>query len=1107
LKPLLVKTKVPYIVNPETKRTVKNNARNINIINKQIKIYNDNQNKNKDIKNMLVDVDVLNGLSTFLLLRLKTQNITDYSQLYDFLLYNFNTGKKGYRLKNVFIHFINDRNNVIFRSIPQDYIDNNDLNQFETYMNGLFNGASIGSDAIDADEFTLNLDYIDFYYTQSGEAEGVSDKIIFKIEDVNNIKGNKKNECINNSLKFVGFEPKIKITTVEFLMKYLQEKNIKIAIISNIVKMKKILGEKKVFNDDFKMNVGYLLKDCDYEINYLYRDPNIRDFDGELINGESLFTFVYDSKNKHIDVIKNNKIIIKNNIYTKRTNEIFINESFMIENTQLEELITINTPIEVYKEKESKTKNELYYIFFDYETIINWKKQSCMQEYSLSWFVLSHQEMAQQLYLIKEEEQIDLVFNNNECYNLVGFDCSNIFIEWFNKFQINKICKFVSYNGANFDNYLLLNAFLMYKENNDNIKISDLMYNGNQLLNFKINGCHTFYDLHKHLMGSLKGNCESFKIPKKYSKLDLKFTHQDIQILYDTNNEEFINEMKKSEELTEYNNNDVFSLAYLFCKYYNEMSSIEGFDFLIGEDFTKTGTIGSMIMKRAKNHWDEKKIKLPLLNFQQYQDVLKYKIAGRVEIFSDKPIKINEEVVSLDVCSLYPYIMFINPAYYPAGEVEEVEEYQGKDLLGFYYCDIDQRALKLHNLPNIYAEKTETENKWDSQEILKDYLITNITIELLKKYENIGVKCVVKKGFVFTEKIRGFDLFNFLAPLMEIKNKQDNLKNKPEYNPALRECVKLLMNSISGKVIEGLHAENIKMISTQEELTAIQAKQIKGKIFNVNVINSVGKNLFMSYNIDEKTLIKKQKPVYLGAFIYEYARTYMYENLLAPIGLNRCLYMDTDALKFRKSDIEKWQKLNGNQIVPHWRELETIDERYKTHILFNENSKVFGSLENELKTNNLFYALQKKFWLVANIENGNTTYIKTRYKGINPKSLLINDDAEIITTKYKLGQELLTLEEKVSLNKEPKEIFHWINKNENLTIGSDYDKKEGIKGKQIELFEKLYNDKKVNVLVQNFKRVVKNGLRNVGIEETERFNILNNTIQAVYMIKTITIKN
>ena len=52
----------------------------------------------------------------------------------------------------------------------------------------------------------------------------------------------------------------------------------------------------------------------------------------------------------------------------------------------------------------------------------------------------------------------------------------------------------------------------------------------NQLLNFKINGCHNMYDLHKHLMGSLKSNCESFKIPKKYSKLDCD--HNEIQILY-----------------------------------------------------------------------------------------------------------------------------------------------------------------------------------------------------------------------------------------------------------------------------------------------------------------------------------------------------------------------------------------------------------------------------------------------------------------------------------------------------------------------------------------------------------------------------------------------
>jgi hypothetical protein len=121
----------------------------------------------------------------------------------------------------------------------------------------------------------------------------------------------------------------------------------------------------------------------------------------------------------------------------------------------------------------------------------------------------------------------------------------------------------------------------------------------------------------------------------------------------------------------------------------------------------------------------------------------------------------------------------------------------------------------------------------------------------------------------------------------------------------------------------------------------------------------------------------------------------MYENLLSVVGLDKCLYMDTDALKFRKSDLEQWQLLKGNNIVNHWEDVELIDNRYSSHILFNENSKVFGSLENELSKNNVFYALQKKFWLTANIEDGEVKYIKTRYKGINPSSLLLTADCEI----------------------------------------------------------------------------------------------------------------
>lgn len=1120
--PLITKSKDAYFKNPLTGRTIMNNTRSRYTINRNIKKANEELNQQRVIEqrnNTFSNASIIGGLSNFLKVRINTKNINNTRELFNFLTKNLETGKKGYVLNNISLSFVNDSNQVIWRTINTSYVESNDFEIFNAYINNLYNGEAIGSDSINSDEFKLYLNHIDFTYLQSGMARGDCDDIIFEIEEVNNIQGNQPNECIKNSLKFIGHklpllknkfinvvnssgnvdvvEEEFKINNIAFLIKYIQKHKLPINIISNTVQEIKLKGDKEKFliGEYKKLKYGYKLNECEYKPKYIHKFKpcnciehctclEVYLLDKKL---EKPFTFVYDSNKKHIDVLKNNILSIKDNIYVERTSDIFI-----VNNNKPK---TIKTKRQVYEESDIKGKeqNQVFYIFFDYETVIDWKINNCMREYSLSWFFMSHQEV-ESIIKFDGMKKDTFELSKENCFNEIGFDCSLKFIEWFNEFQLNRVCKFVSYNGANFDNYFLLNAMLEYKKTNDTkINITDLLYSGNQLLNFKINGTHNMYDLHKHLMGSLKSNCESFKIPKKYSKLECD--HKEIQNLYNNDNNAFIDIIKQRESLIDYNNNDVYSLACLFIKYYQAMSNIDGFEYLQGEKFCEIGTIGSMIMKRARNLWEEKKIVLPKLTFQQYSDVLKYKIAGRVEIFAGEAIKVNEEIVSLDVCSLYPYIMAIYKCYMPCGDIQEVDEYKGDDVLGFYYCDIDQRALRQHNLPNIYAEKTETENKWDSQEILKDYLITNVTIKLLKKYENIGVICDVKKGFIFTDKMRNVDLFNFLMPLMKLKNEQDELKRNKDssYNPALRECTKLLMNSVSGKVIEGLHSENIKMISNIDDLLKLQSKESKNQIHDINVINNVGNNLFVSYKIDEETIIKKQKPVYLGAFIYEYARTYMYENLLSVVGLDKCLYMDTDALKFRKADLPEWQLLKGNKIVNHWEDVEEIDNRYSSHILFNENSKVFGSLENELSQNNVFYALQKKFWLTANINNGEVTYIKTRYKGISPSSLLLSNDCEIFDEE----------KDKNILNIQGLDLFNWIGKNKHLTIGSDYGYGEGFIGKQLELFETLWVNKEAVVLVENMRRVVKNSLRKVKEDDTERFNIYNNTVQINYMLKTI----
>jgi hypothetical protein len=738
--------------------------------------------------------------------------------------------------------------------------------------------------------------------------------------------------------------------------------------------------------------------------------------------------------------------------------------------------------------------------------------------------------------------------DGNRCYNYIDFDSSNIFIKWILDNQENHIFKFVSFNGANFDNIILLRALLEYRQNNknkkDDIHVANIQYNNNQLLNFELNGRHSCYDLRRHLIGSLKSNCQSFKVPNKYSKLE--FDHNLTQHTYNNfinesqsieeGRNNFINHMRNQDNLQEYNNNDVLSLSILFCKYYKCMSNIPGMEFL-KENFTSYQTIGKIIATKFKKHTADKHYNLPKLDITQYEDMQKYKIAGRCEMFNGKQ-NINDNVCSLDICSMYPYVMTILNCYYPSGEIKKANKYyKSSEKLGFWYCDIDQSALKRHNLPNIYAEKTETENNWGSENKLNKYLLSNITIDLLKSYKHLGVvvktyntidnidekgeKIGVKNSFYFTEKTRSIDMFGFLAEFMKEKNNQDELKkNKDEtYNPALREVLKLAMNSLSGKVIQGLFLDKISICDNLGEYEKLNNK------YDTNIINNFGDKLFVSYKVSIEECIKRQSPIYLGCFIYEYARTYMYNTLLSKVGLDKCLYQDTDCLKFRVCDMNNWIEKYSKQPVPHWADAGKYDKRYnENHPLYSEDSKVFGSFENELKDNNKFILLQKKVWLVAKIENDKAVYIKTRYKGVNPKSLLLDTNEEFInkiTKKYIMVDDkkkrvknddvnatIIETEYEVKQDYSDEKIFEWAYSNGgDKEIGSDYDykSKEGKICNQIKFFEDAYNNGYVFVLCNNLRRVVKNTNRNVSAEDSNKFNQYNNTVQLIYVVKKISV--
>ena len=90
----------------------------------------------------------------------------------------------------------------------------------------------------------------------------------------------------------------------------------------------------------------------------------------------------------------------------------------------------------------------------------------------------------------------------------------------------------------------------------------------------------------------------------------------------------------------------------------------------------------------------------------------------------------------------------------------------------------------------------------------------SISLNFLKRYGGISR---IKKGFIFITDM-DYIFKDYLEPIIEGKILQDNYKsiNSPFYNLALRECLKLLMNSLSGKMGQ-LPISNDKLLCDTKE--------------------------------------------------------------------------------------------------------------------------------------------------------------------------------------------------------------------------------------------------------------------------------------------------
>ena len=975
-----------------------------------------------------------------------------------------------------------------FISIGGSYLST--LEDFLERIEQIKSGGVVGSDPFDDDVLSLVLNEFQIGLNPIQQVGGKSDSIVFQCVGIES----EENFCGYECLAKIGIDykgDKKKLRTIDGLLEYIENEKLPINVLFNSFHLKKTMIKIHEENgvERRRIDIGKRKGEL-FIMSRLYPKDYLPVYRYEVPYAEH--TIIYDTVNAHFDLMATTKPKLKDEVRIDRSSNIFLGNE------------KIFRPAQINYNAEVKYGNKYKYIFFDYETVIDFKHSSIMRPYSLSVLVLDEGELEHLVAVDEAKDQLTIdKIRKEKCKTFMGYDCNQEFIEWFIQASVNTTFCFVGFNNTNFDNFLLLEGLLTYKEEQgleSDISVKNIFYNGSQLLNFYIDERHSFFDIRKHLVGSLDANCKSFKInccaKKSFDHSKAQFLHQDNQLI------DFIT---GNEELKEYNEFDVLATAVLFEKYRQALLNIST-TAEYAKNLKDHTTIGSLVYKVFNDHTQQFKLKdkkgkpkqmFGKLSYKQYKDLQKHKIAGRVELFNGIQ-KIEERMGSTDVCSLYPFVMSVLNCYYPCGEIVEVEDYQGDDEIGFYYCDIDQSNLKAQNLPKIYARKGETENDWDYDGVLENYLISNVMIGLLIKN---GCKVVIRNGFIFERKLKSCEMFSFLLDMMKAKNQQDTYKGKdPRYNSALRETLKLLMNSLSGKVIEGLHTEQTRDFDSVQEY-----EEIVMKAKNVNFINNVGNKLFITYEMDEEELCKtKQRPIFLGVLIYDYAKRYMFENSYSKIGLKDLVYTDTDASKFRYSAMEGWNnwiKTNNVQ-VPHWEEVEEIDPRYKNHLIYQPDSKVFGSFEDELDElqghHYKFYCVEKKSWSYV-VMNEDDTYkhSKFKFKGINGKAIMMNLDepfVELKRTKKRDGEitERYVIKEDTEL-----EVYTYCERNKHLAI------ENGNIGK---FFDGLFEKREAYVLTNSFRKIVKNSARSVEMGDEEKYNDLLNCIQVNYSMKKITLK-
>lgn len=945
-----------------------------------------------------------------------------------------------------------------------------------------------------------------------------------------------KDCCFYNSMKYLNMEKEEykKIKTFEEICEVLNNLDINYAI----------------FNNYFEFN-----------------KKNIMDNQGERITYKDN---IYTKINIKPKVIKRNikdKEKFKNYIFAitldSNVNHIFIPNdevnNFFVNSTYSKIFVQQDEKLKEYNKIKSVEVKGYRYIYYDLETIMDFKINGFFREVSIS---LSYVDVDETITNFFEDDLIKTLKKNCQFYLN---DNLNIFELIKNMMHPNKNNKIISFNGAKFDNIFLLQSMKNNKYepcimvNNGMIEIS------NNKLSSLIFSTH---DIIRFIQGKLSEISINFIKNEELRKVKRCDLFEKMQELYENN--ELYKDKNFYEELKKYNDLDIISLCIIQYNFYKELKNVIKCDFIeeeiincvsipqyIYKLFTKNiqsiknkpkkftesisnkpkkemNKINNKINKLKKIYIDEiknieelkknkkfvgkeqyNKLRNAKENFLKHvdenkknnklsvQNILeiynafhvkktggrcqsqnKYIVGYGDEIQNNNDLKtkfINEDIClkSMDVASLYPFVMCIfYLSYYMSGDLIFTTEYV-KNKLGVYFIDITQNLKE--NEQVFYCEKSKEGNDWnvDGKKI-ENVIMTSV------EYEEILINkphwdITIKYGFYTEEKICGYDLFNVIIPFLREKTKQDELKciKSKDYNPAMRETCKTICNSLSGKFLQ-------------------QFKQIEYQILNFEII-TVNKE---EENKEEflKDQLKRDKIIHVGLFIYSISKIFMYKYMYGEISNNNFNYTDTDSYKFvDKKSFDLWEKKYGNiQMKKIILEQAYNDKQLgydkNTKLYFNgEGVKKIGQFEDEYNNKNFNRAiyLDKKEYITYSTNKKTLKDSKIMFKGVSKDFIILNNNDNDINVKFrkKHTKDYININEYNNLDNILKENYEPELNISDLVYNSYYTNqkiekmfKNITEEQQFNNFEKLFINKalgkKTPILMRFFNRdIIKKSIR------------------------------